>query len=358
MACHAANLDAPPSAPWHPARSLDADAPLVGESGAAASARPIWQARAVTADPGKLLLLDTPSLYFRAFFGVPDTMTGAGRHPDQRRARAARLHRPAGHRPAAADGWSRRWTTTGGRPSGSTRCRRTRRTGWPPADEEEVPDALSPQVADHRGRARGARRRLLRGRRLRGRRRDRHPRDPRPRAGRRRDRRPRPVPAGRRRRARCGSSTPPAGSAAPTSSTRRRWPRSTASPAARTPTSRRCAATRATACPASPGVGDKTAAALITKYGSLPALLDALDAGDTAMPAGARTKLAARRATTWRSPRRSSRWPRTCRCRRTTTASRPARGTRTGWSSCRSAGGWTARSTGCCRRSPRCTRTD
>ncbi len=43
------------------------------------------------------------------------------------------------------------------------------------------------------------------------------------------------------------------------------------------------------------GVGDKTAAALITKYGSLPALLDALDAGDNAMPAGARTKLAASR---------------------------------------------------------------
>src|SRR5205814_1017058 len=43
------------------------------------------------------------------------------------------------------------------------------------------------------------------------------------------------------------------------------------------------------------GVGDKTAAALITKYGSLTALLVALDAGDTAMPAGARTKLDASR---------------------------------------------------------------
>ncbi len=40
------------------------------------------------------------------------------------------------------------------------------------------------------------------------------------------------------------------------------------------------------------GIGDKTAAALITKYGSLAALLAALDAGDTGMPAGARTKLA------------------------------------------------------------------
>jgi len=43
------------------------------------------------------------------------------------------------------------------------------------------------------------------------------------------------------------------------------------------------------------GIGDKTAAALITKYGDLPALLAAADAGDRAMPAGARTKLAAGR---------------------------------------------------------------
>ncbi len=43
------------------------------------------------------------------------------------------------------------------------------------------------------------------------------------------------------------------------------------------------------------GVGDKTAAALITRYGSVPGLLEALDAGDTAMPAGARAKLAAAR---------------------------------------------------------------
>ena len=41
------------------------------------------------------------------------------------------------------------------------------------------------------------------------------------------------------------------------------------------------------------GIGEKTAAALVTKYGSLSALLTALDDGDTGMPAGARTKLAA-----------------------------------------------------------------
>jgi 5'-3' exonuclease len=47
--------------------------------------------------------------------------------------------------------------------------------------------------------------------------------------------------------------------------------------------------------PGVPGVGEKTAAALVTTYGSLAAILAALDAGDTAMPAGARAKLAAAR---------------------------------------------------------------
>jgi 5'-3' exonuclease len=47
--------------------------------------------------------------------------------------------------------------------------------------------------------------------------------------------------------------------------------------------------------PGVPGVGEKTAAALVTAYGGLPGLLAALDAGDTAMPAGARLKLAAAR---------------------------------------------------------------
>jgi 5'-3' exonuclease len=43
------------------------------------------------------------------------------------------------------------------------------------------------------------------------------------------------------------------------------------------------------------GIGDKTAASLITKYGDLPSLLAAVEAGDRAMPAGARTKLEAGR---------------------------------------------------------------
>jgi len=43
------------------------------------------------------------------------------------------------------------------------------------------------------------------------------------------------------------------------------------------------------------GIGEKTAAALVTRYGSLAGILAALDAGDTAMPAGARAKLDAAR---------------------------------------------------------------
>jgi 5'-3' exonuclease len=43
------------------------------------------------------------------------------------------------------------------------------------------------------------------------------------------------------------------------------------------------------------GIGDKTAASLITKYGDLASLLAAVEAGDRAMPAGARTKLEAGR---------------------------------------------------------------
>ncbi len=43
--------------------------------------------------------------------------------------------------------------------------------------------------------------------------------------------------------------------------------------------------------PGVPGIGDKTAAALINRYGDLPSLVAALDAGDRNMPAGARLKL-------------------------------------------------------------------
>ncbi|MBE1536248.1 5'-3' exonuclease [Actinomadura algeriensis] len=47
--------------------------------------------------------------------------------------------------------------------------------------------------------------------------------------------------------------------------------------------------------PGVPGVGDKTAAALVTRYGSVEGILAALDAGDTGFPAGARKRIEAAR---------------------------------------------------------------
>ena len=86
-------------------------------------------------------------------------------------------------------------------------------------------------------------------------------------AGRHRHRRPRPVPARRRRAPRCGSSTSPAASAGTSGSPRTSSGRSTPSRPPSTPTSRPCAATPPTGCPASPGVGDKTAATLLQRFG-------------------------------------------------------------------------------------------
>ena len=49
------------------------------------------------------------------------------------------------------------------------------------------------------------------------------------------------------------------------------------------------------ACPACPGVGDKTAAALVQAFGGIGAILDALDRGHGGFPKGSRPKLAAAR---------------------------------------------------------------
>ncbi|RFU38554.1 5'-3' exonuclease [Actinomadura logoneensis] len=49
--------------------------------------------------------------------------------------------------------------------------------------------------------------------------------------------------------------------------------------------------------PGVPGVGDKTAAALVTRFGSVPGIIEALDSGsDEGFPAGARRRLEAARA--------------------------------------------------------------
>ena len=85
---------------------------------------------------GPLMLLDTASLYYRAFYGVPETLTAPDGTPVNAIrglldmiARLVRARQPA--RLVAC------WTRTGGRPSGSPRSRRTRRTGPGPDGAEE-----------------------------------------------------------------------------------------------------------------------------------------------------------------------------------------------------------------------------
>ena len=97
----------------------------VGEvSGTASSAR------ATGYGPGRAaMLLDSASLYFRAFFGVPESATAPGRPTGQRGARLPRHDGLAGPPAPARPGWSPASTWTGGRPGGSRRSRRTRRTG-------------------------------------------------------------------------------------------------------------------------------------------------------------------------------------------------------------------------------------
>ena len=149
------------------------------------------------------MLLDTASLYFRAFFGVPDSVHGPRRHAGQRRARAARLHQPAGRRvPADPPGLllgQRLASAVARRPApvvqgapGGGACAEDA------ADVEEVPDPLERQIPIIVRRAGGVRHRDRGRRRLRGRRRHRH--------------------AGDRRR-RCRSTSSPATATCSSSST-------------------------------------------------------------------------------------------------------------------------------------------
>ena len=245
----------------------------------------------MTADPGKLLLLDTPSLYFRAFFGVPDTMTA----PDGTPINAVRglldfIARLASDRQptrlvAAMDNDWRPAFRVEALPSYKAHRVAT-------GHEEEVPDALSPQVAiiedvlDALGVACfGV---------------DGYEADDVIGTLAMHDAGPVDVVTGDRdlfqlvddsRGVRILYTARGVGRAEVVDEA---WV------AAKYGIPGRAYADFATlrgdpsdGLPGVAGVGDKTAAALITKYGSLPALLEALDAGDDAMPAGARTKLAA-----------------------------------------------------------------
>jgi 5'-3' exonuclease len=247
----------------------------------------------VTAEPGKLLLLDTPSLYFRAFFGVPDTMTA----PDGSPINAVRglldfIARLVSDRQprrlvAAMDNDWRPAFRVEALPSYKAHRVAT-------GDEEEVPDALSPQVAiiEDVLEALGVACFGVDG----------YEADDVIGTLATRDPGPVDIVTGDRdlfqlvddeRGVRILYTARGVGRADVVDEA---WV------AAKYGIPGRAYADFATlrgdpsdGLPGVAGVGDKTAAALITKYGSLTALLEALDAGDTAMPAGARTKLDASR---------------------------------------------------------------
>ena len=101
--------------------------------------------------------------------------------------------------------------------------------------------------------------------------------------------------------------------------------------------------------PGVPGVGEKTAAALVRVFGSVPGMLAAIDAGHGGWPAGSRAKLVAARDTS-RWPGRSCGSPTTPRCPRWTARCRSGHRTRRPSRRWTSAGISAARSAGCCRR--------
>ena len=214
------------------------------------------------------MLLDAASLYFRAFYGVPTSVTA----PDGRPVNAVRGFLDMTARLLTTHGpdrlvacWDDDW-----RPAfrvAALPSYKAHRVA--PEGGEEVPDELGPQVPVlvEVLAAAGIDRVGAPG--LRGRRRHRHAGHPRPRPGRRRHRRPRPVPAGRRRPRRSGCSTPPAGS--PTSR-----PVDEAAVTAKYGIPGRAYADFAVlrgdpsdGLPGVAGVGAKTAAALINEFGDL-----------------------------------------------------------------------------------------
>ena len=147
------------------------------------------------------------------------------------------------------------------------------------AGRKETPDLFVPQLPLIHEVVDALRIPTLRDRGRRGRRRDRHARRPEP-----------PTPAAtsssspatatrtnssKTRTSRCSTT----GAASPTtcSTTRPGSSSAPASPRRSTPSTRRSAATRATTCPGVPGIGEKTAAKLVTTYGDLEGIFAHLD---------------------------------------------------------------------------------
>ena len=135
----------------------------------------------MTDHPPKLLLLDTASLYFRAFYGVPDAVKA----PDGTSVNAARglldmiaklvtAYRPTHLVACWDDDWRPQWRVD---LIPSYKAHRVVEVVPGGADVEEVPDPLEAQIPIIREALDGAADPDHRGRGARGRRRDRHARD-------------------------------------------------------------------------------------------------------------------------------------------------------------------------------------
>ena len=236
------------------------------------------------------MLLDTASMYFRAFYGVPDRCT---RRTARRSTRCAGCSTSSprlvtDYRPDAAGRAA--GTTTGGRRCGSTlhpvvqgapRGRtavpaRRRRGGAGPARRRRCrsssrcwPRSASPASGRAGYEADDVIGTLATG-----------AGEP----GRRGHRRPRPVPARRRRRRRAGALHRRAGSASSRWSTSARCGRSTASPAAQYADFAALRGDPSDGLPGVPGVGEKTAAGAARSAGARwRRILAALDSGDPAL---------------------------------------------------------------------------
>ena len=227
---------------------------------------------------------------------------------------------------------------------GASSCRPTRRIEWRQDGSEDVPDTLAPQVPllldvlDALGLAvagaEGFEADDVIG----------HARDPRRRPGRDRQRRPRHARAGHATG--CACSTPARGSRRWRSSDRPRSWRSTASP-------RRAIADFAVlrgdpsdGLPGVAGVGEKTAAALVSRFGTIEDIVAAADSGDDGFPAGAAGKVRAARDYLAVAPLRSGDAP-TPRSPRSTTRFRWNRRTRRGLRAWSRSWGSARRSSGC-----------
>ena len=247
--------------------------------------------------PGALMLLDAASLYFRAFYGVPRTVTA----PDGTPVNAVRglldmiAYLLQERRPARLVAcWDEDW-----RPAfrvAAVPSYKAHRVGQGGASADDSPPELAVQVpiiAEALA-AVGIARAGAAG--LRGRRRDRHPgrqaRPPRRAADRGGDRGPGPVPAGGRRVRGHGALHRPRACATPSRSTRPGCASGTE--CAPAPGYADMAVLRgdpSDGLPGVPGIGEKTAAGLLAGHGDLAGLLKAVEDPASGLSGAQRRKL-------------------------------------------------------------------